>query len=90
MGSASEAIGKPRPIVSVPRGFGLAFAWAVGLVVGDVVLTKAEIDALMDDLLATDGEATGRTALSDWARAHAPDLGRTYGHELARRRRVGG
>jgi hypothetical protein len=79
------AIGKPRPIVSVPRWLGMAVAWTVGRFVGDVVLTRTEIDALMDDLLATDGPATGSTALSAWAEAHASSLGTLYGHELARR-----
>jgi NADH dehydrogenase len=82
-----EAIGKPRPIWRIPRWAGVAVAWCVGRVVGDVLLTRAEIDALMDDLLATEGPATGTTELSGWAKAHAETLGRQYGHELARRRR---
>lgn len=81
-----EAIGRPRPVVSLPRWAGVALAWGVGRLLGDVLLTGAEVDALMDDLLATDGPATGGTSLRAWAEAHAETLGARYGHELARRR----
>jgi NADH dehydrogenase len=79
------AIGRPRPILAVPPWLGLAVAWCVGRFLGDILLTRAEIDALMDDLLATDGPAAGTTRLSAWAAAHAGTLGTHYGHELARR-----
>ena len=81
-----EAIGHPRKIVSVPRTLGLWTAKLLGLGHRDVVLTGDEIDALMDGLLATDGPPTGSVRLSIWAREHADTLGRTYAHELARRR----
>ncbi len=81
-----EAIGYPRPVVGLPWRLGFAAAWGLGKVLGDIVLTREEIGALMDDLLTTQGPATGQTRLSEWVRRHAMTLGRTYGHELARRR----
>lgn len=79
-------IGKPRRIVSVPPGLGYVLAWLVGRLVGDVVVTRQEIRGLMADLLYTDAPAAGRTTLTEWAAAHADELGVRYASELARRR----
>ena len=81
-----EIIGKPRPIVSVPPGVGYALAWLMGKMVGDVVLTREEIEGLMQGLLYVDAPPAGQTHLTDWARRHAATLGRRYTSELARRR----
>lgn len=80
-----EIIGHRRPIVSIPPWFGYRFAKLVGLFVGDVVLTREEIEGLMADLLYVDGPPSGTTKLTDWARANADTLGRRYASELARR-----
>jgi uncharacterized protein YbjT (DUF2867 family) len=79
-------IGKPRPILSVPPWFGYAVGRMLGALVGDVVITKDEIEGLMADLLYVDAPPTGCTALSDWAIQHADRLGRRYTSELARRK----
>jgi NADH dehydrogenase len=79
-------IGVRRRIVSVPPAVGYVAAALLGLLVRDVVLTRAEIAGLMADLLATDAPPAGTTRLTDWARAHADGLGRHYASELARRR----
>ena len=79
-------IGKPRPIVSVSPGVGLAVGWLAGKLVGDVVITRAEIAGLMAGLLCTDSPPAGPTSLTEWAREHADTLGQRYASELARRR----
>mgnify|MGYP002713135297 CR=1 FL=1 len=79
-------IGKPRPIVRVPRTLALAFLGLLGVFVKDVVLTREEIDALMDDLLVTDSPSTGSTRFSTWLAKHRHELGQRYASELARRR----
>jgi len=81
----AREIGVRRPIVSVPAGLGYWIGRAVGLLVGDVVLTRDEIAALMAGLLDSAVPATGDTRLSDWARQNAATLGRRYANELARR-----
>jgi NADH dehydrogenase len=81
-----RAIGKPRPIVSVPPWFGYAAAWAIGCLMRDVVITKDEMEGLMANLLCVDAPAAGATALSDWVRTNAPTLGRKYASELAKRK----
>lgn len=79
-------IGKRRPIVSIPPGLGYAVGRVVGAVVGDVTITRAEIEGLMEGLLYTDSPPAGSTRLTDWAREHADTLGRHYASELARRK----
>ncbi len=86
VGAIGTIVGKRRPIVSVPPRAGYAVGWLLGRLVGDVVITREEIEGLMQGLLATDSPPAGRTRLTDWARQNAATLGRKYASELARRR----
>jgi uncharacterized protein YbjT (DUF2867 family) len=79
-------IGKPRPIISLPPLLGYASGWLIGKFTGDVVITREEIEGLMQNLLCTNSPAAGATRLSEWARANAATLGEHYASELARRR----
>ncbi len=79
-------IGVWRPVIPVPPSLGWVAGEAIGLLVGDVLITRDEIDGLMADLLYTTSQPAGTTKLTDWARAHAAELGRRYASELARRR----
>jgi NADH dehydrogenase len=79
-------IGVRRPIVSVPPGLGYLTGWVLGKLLGDVLITRQEIEGLMQGLLATEAEPAGQTKLSVWARDHADSLGRRYATELGRRR----
>ena len=81
-----EAIGKPRPMFSMPPTLGLAAGWLLGRLLGDVLITKPEIEGLMADLLFVPSPATGATRLSEWALAHSSTLGLHYANEMARRR----
>jgi len=82
----ARIIGVRRPIVSVPSRLGYAGGWLLGKLLGDVLVTRDEVEGLMQDLLATQSEPVGRTRLSSWAREHAATLGRHYASELGRRR----
>jgi NADH dehydrogenase len=82
----ARIIGVRRPIVPVPPRLGHAAGWLVGRLLGDVLITRDEIEGLMQGLLATGSEATGQTRLSSWAREQATSLGRRYATELGRRR----
>jgi uncharacterized protein YbjT (DUF2867 family) len=79
-------IGKPRPIVSVSPGLGYLVATVIGKMVGDVFLTREEIEGLMRGLLWTPSQPAASTKLTEWARRHADTLGVRYASELARRR----
>jgi len=81
-----ELIGRPRPIVSVPPWLGYSVARLLGVLVGDVIITKDEIRGLMADLLHVDSPPTGGTVFSEWVKEHAETLGRKYTSELARRK----
>jgi NADH dehydrogenase len=81
-----RAIGKPRPVIGVPPALGYAAARVLGRLLGDVMLTREEIDGLMRGMLCTDSPPAGATRLSSWCRDNARTLGRRYASELARRR----
>ena len=78
-------IGKPRPIVSLPPYLGYLTGLLLGKIMDDVVITKAEIEGLMSDLLCVDTPPTAPTRFTDWANRHADTLGLKYTNELARR-----
>jgi uncharacterized protein YbjT (DUF2867 family) len=81
-----ELIGKPRPVVSVPRWLGYGLGWLLGALVGDVAITREEIEGLMANLLHVDSAPAGKTHLTEWIKEHADTLGRSYTSELARRK----
>jgi uncharacterized protein YbjT (DUF2867 family) len=79
-------IGVRRPIVSVPPSIGYAVGAVLGKLVGDVMITRDEVEGLMADLLVTTSPPAGSTRLTEWARQHADTLGKHYASELARRK----
>jgi len=80
-----EIIGKKRPIVRVGPGFGYWIARVLGWIVGDVILTRGEIEGLMTELLYTESSPVGTTCLTEWIRQNRDQIGRKYSHELKRR-----
>jgi NADH dehydrogenase len=56
----------------------------VGGLVGDVVLTREEIDGLMRDMLALPGRPVGHTLFSSWVEQNAATLGSSYFPEMVR------
>ena len=81
-----EIIGVPRPIISIPPGVGYLVGSLLGAIVGDVMITRDEIEGLMADLLYTESSPAGDTKLTEWAKQHAAQLGKKYASELARRK----
>ena len=81
-----RAIGRPRPVIGMAPGLGVAVGRLVGLVLGDVVVTREEVAGLMQNLLVTAAPPAGDTALSQWVLEHQASLGLRYSSELARRR----
>ena len=79
-------IGRRRPMLSLPPWLGYLAAAVLGKILGDVVVTRDEIEGLMAGLLYADSPPTGETKLTDWVRQHADTVGRRYASELARRR----
>jgi nucleoside-diphosphate-sugar epimerase len=79
-------LGVHHPLLMLPPSLGYTAAWAIGKMMGDILLTRDEIRGLMDNLLTTDSPPAGKTRLTDWAREHREALGKTYASELARRK----
>jgi uncharacterized protein YbjT (DUF2867 family) len=84
--TVGDCIGCPRPIVSLPPSVVYWLGAVMGKLLGDVVITRPEIEGLMQERLYVETPPTGHTSLSEWARAHADDLGLRYASELGRRR----
>ncbi len=82
----SSILGVTRPLLLLPAGPGYAAAWAIGKMMGDILLTRDEIKGLMANLLYTGSPPAGITRLTDWARENAATLGLRYASELARRK----
>jgi uncharacterized protein YbjT (DUF2867 family) len=80
-----QLIGKRRPIISMPPSIGYAAGWLIGQWMGDVMITRDEIDGLMQDLLFTTSPPAGSTRLTDWVQEHREMLGCYYASELRRR-----
>lgn len=80
----ARVIGSRARIVHVPAAVALAAASAIGRLIGDVVVTRDELEGLMAELVTTEGPATGSTALSGWLAANAGTVGRRYASEVSR------
>lgn len=52
--------------------------------VGDIILTREEIEGLMANLLVSGHPATGQTRFSDWVALNAGILGKRYSSEVKR------
>jgi len=79
-----QAIGVRVGVVHLNPTLGLFMASVAGRLVGDVIIQKWEIDGMEAGLFVCEGEATGRTRLSEWLSQNAPRVGRTYYSEMAR------
>ncbi|HEY3322112.1 MAG TPA: NAD(P)H-binding protein [Planctomycetota bacterium] len=80
-----EIIGRKRPVMSVSPRVGYWASWILGKLLGDVIVTRDEIQGLMQGYLCTNSPPAGQTKLTDWARENASTLGKHYASELRRR-----
>jgi hypothetical protein len=56
----------------------------VGLFMRDILLTRQELEGLMQELLVSKEEPRGTRRVDDWLLASADVLGRSYASELSR------
>jgi len=85
VGTIARGLGRKRLIVPVPPALGYWSCRALGLLMCDVVITREEIQGLMENRLYVDVPPLGTTRLTDWIQRHRDTLGRRYTSELARR-----
>jgi NADH dehydrogenase len=80
-----DTLGLKRLILPLPPALGYWGCRMVGLLVGDIVITREEIRGLMENRLYVDAPPLGATKLSEWIRCNKDTLGRHYTGELTRR-----
>jgi uncharacterized protein YbjT (DUF2867 family) len=81
----AQTLGLQRPIIGIPPWLGFSAGWALGKILGDVMITWEEIQGLMHDLLYVEAPPAGSTRLTAWVSEHASTLGVWYASEMERR-----
>jgi NADH dehydrogenase len=81
-----QILGIKRLKIHVPAFMGLLAGQMLGYILKDTVITKEEMEGLMQGLLDVEGPSTGIVKLTDWANENKDILGTRYASELARRR----
>ena len=71
-------------LVHIPPALGIAAGTIIGWAFGDVLLTRAELDGLIQEMLTSDQIPIGITSFSDWLDTNQKQLGRTYTSEIGR------
>ncbi|MGO8766025.1 MAG: NAD-dependent epimerase/dehydratase family protein [Limisphaerales bacterium] len=74
-----------RAIIGVSPALGYWAGRMVGWLVRDVVITREEIQGLMENRLFVKAPALGKTRLTDWVAQNKNTLGRHYTSEMLRR-----
>jgi len=78
----ARTVGSRTRVIHVPPALALPATGVMGLMLGDVVLTRDEIEALQAGLLVSASPPTCPTHLSSWLTEHADSLGRRYISDL--------
>ena len=73
-----------RLLVQLPPRLGTALGSIIGWAMRDVLLTQAELQGLMDEMLTSTQAPNGSTIFSLWLREHKDEVGKQYSSELAR------
>ena len=79
-----KATGNWSKLVHVPPEMALFLSKTAGYFLGDVTLTRDELEGLMDGLLVAEGPPSGATSLAKWLEDSGPSLGRQYESEIKR------
>jgi len=80
-----DAVGVKTWVLGVPKPLMLLAAKGMGLLVRDVMLTRDEINGLLDGLMASDETPRGTTKLSQWLHVNRELVGKVYASEMRRR-----
>jgi len=84
VGSVAVAVGRRPRVVNLPPSLTLLAGDVVGLLVRDVMLTRQELEGLMDELLVSHEAPRGTRRVDDWLLKSADSLGKKYASELDR------
>jgi NADH dehydrogenase len=72
------------PIIHANPRLAFFMAKLIEPLLGDVLITRDEVDGLMANLLISQQKPTGHTHLSEWLERHAETVGKVYASELHR------
>jgi uncharacterized protein YbjT (DUF2867 family) len=72
------------PIIHANPRLAFFMAKLIEPLLGDVLITRDEVDGLMANLLISQQKPTGHTHLSEWLEQHAETVGKVYASELHR------
>lgn len=78
----ARTVGSKAKIIHVNPTMAFLLSKVLGHIVGDIVLTRDEVNGLMANLLVSSQSPTGRTSLSDWLAENAHWIGTAYMSEL--------
>ena len=84
VGLIAETVGSKSRLVHLSPRLALWASRLLGYPLGDVVLTRGEIDGLMANLLTSEAPPAGKTRLTDWLKQNARTVGAGYASELKR------
>jgi len=70
----------------MPSTVGWVFGKFLGLILQDLVITRAEIRGLKRGLMASDEKPLGVHKFSEWIAEHGDELGVAYQNDLKERR----
>jgi uncharacterized protein YbjT (DUF2867 family) len=79
----ARTVGSRARIVRTPPMVSLALAKIAGLMVRDVILTKEEVESLLESLVVSHQPVRGKAKLTDWLKRNSASLGRNYHNELS-------
>ncbi len=82
--SIAIAVERSPRIVHVPATLTILAGAVVGRYVKDVILTRQELQGLMDELLVSSEPPRGKDRIDDWLLRNGEQLGRAYASELDR------
>ena len=71
-------------LIHISPSLGILLGQLIGIGLGDVVLTRDELNGLMDELLTSRQVPNGTTRFSDWLESNADELGSRYSSEIKR------
>jgi uncharacterized protein YbjT (DUF2867 family) len=79
-----SAVGSRSLVVRMPAALAMLGAMVAGRLSHDIVLTRDELDDLMDDILVSHESPRGTTRLTEWLAANRETVGRRHASEMDR------
>ena len=86
IGMMAKSMSLRRIILPMPPFVSWLFGKFLGLLLQDLVITRAEIKGLRRGLMASDEDPLGQLKFSEWIAEHGKDFGKRYQNDLKERK----